>query len=57
MTRDELVEYGWEQYQGLKMSHSEFTSTEEMDPVLADEIEKVEYWKTRITRPKTACGA
>ena len=45
MTREELNEYGWDQYQGLKMSHTEFNATADIDPVLNDEWIKVEYWK------------
>ena len=45
MTREELLAHGWDQYQGLKMSHSEFNSTADIDPVLNDEWVKVEYWK------------
>lgn len=45
MTREELEASGWDQYQGLKMSQSEFNSMSEIDPILSDEWMKVEYLK------------
>jgi hypothetical protein len=48
MTLQELTQYGWDQYQGLKMSQSEFNSMAEIDPELVDEYAKVEYWKTMV---------
>lgn len=48
MTREELAEQGWEQYQGLKMSQTEFNSMSEIDPMLSDEWVKVEYLKSLV---------
>lgn len=48
MTREELAEQGWDQYQGLKMSQTEFNSMSEIDPILADEWVKVEYLKSLV---------
>jgi len=48
MTREELNENGWDQYQGLKMSQSEFNSMAEIDPILNDEWVKMEYWKNLV---------
>ena len=36
LTKTQLVENGWEQYQGLKMGNSEFNQQSEIDPVLID---------------------
>ena len=45
MSREELVARGWDQYQGLKMSQTEFNSMSDIDPILNDEWIKLEYWK------------
>ena len=48
MTREELEKHGWQQFQGLKMSTSEMTVTFDMDPDVADQEEKVAYYKTGV---------
>ena len=48
MTREELLDRGWEQYQGLKMSQTEFNQMSDIDPVLNEEWVKVEYWKSLV---------
>jgi hypothetical protein len=48
MTLSQLQEYGWDQYQGLKQSHSEFMNTTEIDPILCDEKIKVDFYKSLV---------
>jgi hypothetical protein len=48
MTLQELQQRGWDQYQGLKMSMSEFNNMVEMDDDLISLQEKVDYWKSNI---------
>jgi hypothetical protein len=48
MTKDELQQYGWEQFQGLKMSSSEFNQHIDYDPILCDLKDGVDYCKTAI---------
>ena len=36
LTREELVENKWDQYQGLKMSNTEYNQHSNIDPILVD---------------------
>jgi hypothetical protein len=48
MTREELQQQGWDQYQGLKMNHTEFNQMTEIDPLLSEEYTKVQHWKILV---------
>lgn len=47
-TQQELKQYGWDQYQGLKMSMSEFNSHSAIDPVLVPLKEIVDNNKVAV---------
>lgn len=49
MTQAELQQHGWLQYQGLKMSMSEFNSMSTMDPDLLETQEKISAYKTAVS--------
>lgn len=48
MTREELAEYGWEQWQGLKLSNSELMMVCEEDSDMTILTQKVEYYKALV---------
>ena len=48
-TFEELQKYGWEQYQGLKASASEFNLLMEIDPDMADYNHVVAELKTTVS--------
>ena len=48
-TQEELALYGWSQYQGLKMSSSEFNQQKEFDPILVDLNEVRDGYKVAVT--------
>jgi hypothetical protein len=48
MTKDELTKYGWDQYQGLKMSGAEFNQHQDIDPVLQPINEMIDMYKTAV---------
>jgi hypothetical protein len=48
LTKEELAKYGWDQYQGLKMSNSEFNSHMTYDPILVELSLSVESYKTSV---------
>lgn len=48
-TQEELKKYEWEQYQGLKMSSSEFNSFIDSDPDISGVIQKIDDLKTSVT--------
>ena len=49
LTKQDLDHYGWEQYQGLKMSNSEFNQQMDIDPVLLDLKEIVDGYKSAVS--------
>jgi hypothetical protein len=48
MTQAELQQYGWQQFQGLKMSMTEFNSMADMDPDLVGLAELMINYKSSI---------
>ena len=48
MTKDELRFHGWDQFQGLKVSTSEFNSLSQLDPILIPLKENIEIHKTAV---------
>jgi hypothetical protein len=48
-TQQELQQYGWPQWQGLKPSGTELNQLFDMDSDLNDLQEKVEYFKTSVS--------
>ena len=49
MTKDELDQQGWEQFQGLKPSSSELNQLFELDADIAGIEERLAYYKTGIS--------
>jgi hypothetical protein len=49
MTKDELVKFGWTQFQGLKPSLSELNAHMEYDNDLNKFVEKIAAVKTAVT--------
>lgn len=48
LTKDELDQYGWDQYQGLKMSNTEYNQHSNIDPILVDMKELVDSHKASV---------
>ena len=48
LTKSELDKYGWDQYQGLKMSNTEFNQQKDIDPVLIPLAEHREIMKSAV---------
>jgi hypothetical protein len=50
MSREEMLEYGWEAWQGLKPSLSEMKELFEQDYELNELQLKVDYWETTLNQ-------
>ncbi len=49
LTKEELDKFEWDQYQGLKMSNSEFNQHSDIDPVLVELKEIVDSFKAAVS--------